>query len=290
MPSTISAAAPQPANVLSEPSPQTVPVSTPSTSTSSLSQSSSRSTQSAYGSRNLPSITSEARASSLYYPPAQLSSATSARNLLQLQGSGVNSDLAFAGSPSGGGGSSSSQLSGRPRQGFVSSQPFTSQPQLVTHLQWPHQLQPLNQNLESVVLQQNLQTMSQNLPDSVYPAPITRPTLNLQYESVYVEDQQAHIDPILHYEQFILGGPRSVDYREPNQGGQGLNMSGSVHQSQIGPVVNYPSTMAQSQYIELSYEQIFDQPGELQSTFPETVSPTGGLPLDPFPDDQPPHG
>jgi hypothetical protein len=260
------------------PSTQPVPVSTSSTSTSSLSQSSSRSTQSAHGSRTLPGITSsEARASSPYYPAAQLSSASSARNLLQMQGSG----LAFTAS-----GSSSSSQSGRPRQGFMSSQPFTSQPQL-THPQWPPQLhqQPLGQDLEPVGLQQ---TRSQNIPQSsTYSPQISRPTLDLRH--VYAEDQQAH-DPILHYEQYILGGQRPGDFREADQGGQGLDMSSSVHQSQIGPVVNYPSTAPNPQYIELSYEQIFDQPGELQSTFPETVSPSGGSPLDPFPDDPPPHG
>ena len=268
-------AAPQPANVVISSEPVSsaqavpVPVSTPSTSTSSLSQASSRSTQSAYGMLGISS--SEARGSSPYYPSAQL--ATSGRSMLQLQAVPrvMNPDVA---------GGSSSQSGQQPGQGFImSSQPFTSQPG-----QWQPQLHP---QIEPVVVQQSLQTMSRsNIPDSMYSAHMTRPTLNLPYENVYAEDHQQVHDPILHYEQYIMGGPRSVDFREANQGGQALNLPSSGR--------HYPSTTLANQphpqYIELSYEQIFDQPpGELQSVFPETVSPSGGLPLDPF-DDPPPHG
>ncbi|KAG0594852.1 hypothetical protein M758_UG115900 [Ceratodon purpureus] len=290
MPSTNgSAGASQPNNIVSDPSTQTVSVSvTPTTSTSSPLQFSSRSTQSASGGRNLPSITStEARASSPSYPPAQLSSATSARNLRQLQASEVNSDLSFTESPSGGGSSSSSE-SGRPRQGFLSSQAFSSQTQL-TYPQWlPQLLQPSGQNLEPVVLPQNIQTMSRRIPHFEYPVHIARPPLNLKHENEYAEDHLVH-DPILHHDRYILGGPYSIDTRDADQG-QVLNISSTVRQSQSGPVVNYSSVRPNSQYIELSYEQIFDQPGELQSIFSETVSPSGGLLLDPFSDDPPPHG
>lgn len=260
--------------------PSTTPIPVISTgSPSSLSQFSSRSTQSVYGSRTLPSsrtTTSELApritSSQHYYNPlAHLSSATSTHNLLHLQ---------VAGSPSGG--SSSGQLPGN----FVqsASQQFSSQPLLPPpSAQWQqHQLHSLRRHAAQFdpVLPQS---MSQN-PELYSSSQMA--TVNLPYENVYSEEQ-AH-DPILHYEEYMLGRSQSpVDFREADLGA-GLHtlthMSSSI---QIGGTqVNNPSmTLANPRYIELSYEQIFDQPGESQSTFPEMVSPSGGLPLDPFPDD-----
>jgi len=84
-----------------------------------------------------------------------------------------------------------------------------------------------------------------------------------------------------------LGGPSSVDFREADQGGRpALRMSSSVILSGGTEVNNPRQIRANPRYVELSYEQIFDQPEEMPSTFPGTVSPSEGLPFadDPSPD------
>jgi hypothetical protein len=104
--------------------------------------------------------------------------------------------------------------------------------------------------------------------------------------------EQVH-DPILHYEEYIMGGRHAFAYapahaaemRNADRGGP----DGTEFQSGVATPVNNPSILAPPpppQYVELSYDQIFDQPGEL----PTTVSPSGGSPLDPFPDAPSPHG
>lgn len=266
-----------------ESSPTSIPVTTLSTSTSFLSQSSGRSIQSMPRSRNLPSISSEARTSVPYQSPSvplpshQISSGASAQNLRSLQAPGIFEPLARSpGLMQLSGSNSGDNQSGR-RQGLMSFQ----QPQ--THPQW-QRLQPGSYQSLVPVQQQNSQTLRQT-PE------LSRPISSLQYENLYGEGPH---DPILHYEPSTSGVPQSfsVDFCGANlisdPGGQGFPTSQSPtafidHHSPSSASV---SSANPTPYIELSYDQIFDQPGEVQSTFPDAVSPSGILSLDnPFSDD-----